>query len=303
MNHQHNAKGAVLERIAKAVPQPESAVSQQSVREAEPEAGRRGVFSRVRAMTRTAISIRSIEAIDEAMLRKMWALYAPHHNMDWQQFVERLATLDEVALFTCRSDGALIGFCGLRHRTVSLANGKRAATFYVGVSFVDRQWRSNGLIQRMAVRRMVGPLLSPQYHRVYFWADCLTYRPYLLMTRNLREYYPSRARVAPDEVREVVTTLGRAYYGDAFDEERGTVRKQGRRIKQHEAVVSAEDLQDPDILFYMQRNRDYRRGDGLIAICPMGLRNLAYLMRRHVFKRCGTPRVSSAGGTGTHQAA
>ncbi len=236
-------------------------------------------------ITRTAISIRPAQALDTTTLAQMWALYEPHHHVDYAQFQEKLATLDEVALFTLRSNRTLIGFCGLWHRAVELSAGGRVATFYMGLTYVKPEWRSNGLIQRVVIRRMLAPLLTPRFRRVYFWADCLTYRPYLAMARNLRGYYPSRTHVTSDEVCDVIASLGRTYYGDGFDEKRGTVRKQVRRIKQHEACVSATDLQDPDILFYMERNRHYRHGDGLIAICPMGVRNLVHLVGRQLGKR------------------
>ncbi|MBX7431845.1 hypothetical protein JDV09_06940 [Mycobacterium sp. Y57] len=243
------------------------------------------------AITRTAISIRPAHALDEATLARMWALYAPHHNIDHVEFRDKLATLDEVALFTLRGDRTLIGFCGLRHRVVELSTGGRVATFYMGLTYVMPEWRSVGLIQRVVIRRVLSPLISPRFHRVYFWADCLTFRPYLAMARNLREYYPSRTQVTSDEGREVIATLGRTYYGDSFDEMHGTVRKQVRRIKAHEAGVSAADLQDPDIEFYMECNPGYGRGDGLIAVCPMGVRNLAHLLRRQLGKRAGSNRI------------
>lgn len=249
----------------------------------------------LKGLTRITISFRTIGSLDEATLARMWALYEPHHHMDRAEFLDKLLTLDEIALFTLRGDRTLVGFCGLRHRVIELSTGGRIATFYMGLAFVQRQWRSEGLIQRVAIRRMLGPSLSPRYQRVYFWADCLTYRPYLAMARNLREFYPSRTLATPDEVREVIATLGRDYYGDNFDVERGTVRKPLRRIRRHEALISAEDLRDPDIRFYLECNRDQARGDGLIAICPMGVKNLVHVVGRQLFKsRPPRPQVAPA---------
>ncbi|MFY1620952.1 hypothetical protein [Micromonospora sp. WMMD736] len=238
----------------------------------------------LRAITRTAISIRPVVTLDKATLDRMWALYAPHHNMTRSEFEDKLATLDEVALFIRRKDRALIGFCGLRHLVVRPATGRPVATFYMGLTYLEPEFRSSGLTQWMVVRRVLGPLLSPRFGRVYFWCDCLTYRPYLAMARNLGEYYPCPTRATSDEVLEVITTLGKTYYGDCFDEQFGTVRKPLRRINEHEAHVSAADVEDPDISFYLERNPGYDRGDGLIAICPMGVRNLAHLFRRQLRK-------------------
>ncbi len=248
----------------------------------------------LRAVARTSIAIRPASALDAATVAQMWGLYQPHHHTERAEFDSRLATLDEVALFTRRRDRALVGFCGLRRRTVKLASGRRVATVYLGLAFVEPEWRSTMLVQRMVLRRVVGPLFSPRFHRVYFWANCLTYRPYLAMARNLQEYYPSPTHIASGEVREVLATLGRTYYGANFDASRGTVRKHARRIKEHESVVSAADLQDPDIAFYMEHNRGYDRGDGLIALCPMDLGNLVHLVRRQLRKHLARPEPSPA---------
>lgn len=246
-------------------------------------------------ITRTTISIRPSHALGAQILGQMWALYEPHHDMDHQQFQEKLASVDEVALFALRGSETLIGFCGLRHRVLELSTGRRVATCYMGLTYVRPEWRSKGLIQRVVIRRMLAPLISPRVHRVYFWADCLTYRPYLAMARNLREYYPSRTHVTSDEAAELIATLGRTYYGDSFDQKWGVVHKHERRIKQHEHRVSSADLQDPDIRFYMERNPDYGRGDGLIAICPMGLGNLVHLLGRQLRKMWSDSSTASPG--------
>ncbi|QUR66511.1 hypothetical protein [Mycobacterium spongiae] len=253
----------------------------------------------LRTIIRTAISIRRAPSLDEATREQMWALYAPHHNTDRAEFDRRLAVLDEVALFSRRRDGTLIGFCGIRRRVVQLTGGRRVAAFYLGLCYLQPAWRSNAIVQRMVLRRVLGPWLSPRFDRVYFWSDCLTYRPYLAMARNLREYYPSRTRADSAEVREVIAALGSAYYGDSFDQQRGTVRKRRPRIKGHEAFVSATDLHDPDIRFYMDRNRDYDRGDGMIAICPVSLANVVHLLGRQLRKEIVTRRAPARSSTAT----
>ena len=76
-------------------------------------------------ITRTTISIRPSHALGAQILGQMWALYEPHHELDHQQFQEKLASVDEVALFSLRGSETLIGFCGLRHRVVELSTGRR----------------------------------------------------------------------------------------------------------------------------------------------------------------------------------
>ena len=246
---------------------------------------------------RPTVTIVPINRVTAAQRDAMWALYAPHHNMDRSSFEARLESLDELALFELASSAELVGFSGLRARVFDLEAGGRVAAFYMGVTYIEVAWRSKALIQRMVVKRVVRPWLSPAYRRVYFWTDCLTYRPYLVMARNLVEYHPHRERELDDEAREVRDQLGQHYYGEAYDPEHGTVRKSQARVCERERVVTAADLQDPDIRHYMQLNRNYARGDGLIAMCPATAANLLHYFGRKLGlgrrrRARATPRLS-----------
>ena len=241
---------------------------------------------------RTRITIVPTEELDADMRELMWALYAPHHNMDRASFDARIASLDELALFQANSSDELVGFNGLRTKIIELASSGRVATFYMGLTYISRAWRSRGLIQRMVIKRMLAPCLSPAYEAVYFWTDCLTYRPYLVMAKNLAEYYPHRTRELSPEAREVRDVLGRCYYGEAYDPERGTVRKTEARVCAHERVVTPADLEDPDIRYYMELNRNYARGDGVLALCPAHMGNLMHYLGRELAEREGDSESS-----------
>jgi len=241
---------------------------------------------------RTRISILPIAELDADMREQMWALYTPHHNMDRASFDARITKLDEMALFHSTSSDELVGFNGLRAKEIELSTGEQVATFYMGLTYITRAWRSRALIQRMVIKRMLGPVLSPSYDAVYFWTDCLTYRPYLVMAKNLDEYYPHRERELSSQAWEVRDVLGRCYYGEAYDPERGTVRKTEARVRAHERTVTEADLQDPDIRHYMQLNRDYARGDGVIALCPATMSNLMHYFGRKLAQREGDSETS-----------
>lgn len=245
------------------------------------------------AIRKTRVDIRPLAALDVTARAAMWALYAPHHDIDRASFAAKLAGLDEVALFTARADGRLVGFCGLRCRVFVGDDGRRRAAFYMGLTFIDRRWRSHALIPRMVIQRMLVPWLTRAHDGLYFWSDCLTYRPYLVMARNLREYYPSRHRATPAEIDALLAAIGRAHYGDDFDAARGIVRKAKVTLHATERGISPADLDDPDIRFYLERNRDYADGDGMLALCPATLGNLAHYLVRRLRRGRGpvTPRA------------
>jgi len=235
-------------------------------------------------MLKTYIRIRPAAGLTPPILDEMWRLYEPHHQIDRGAFEERIADFDELALFYHKDHNTLVGFSGLRFRELQLASGQPVAIFYMGLTFIDRAWRSKNLIQRMVIQRMIRPWLSRDFHRIYFWTECHTFRPYLLMTRNLQEYFPSAHQETPTEVLEVVRDIGRFYYVDDFDQIRGTVQRQGLNVKDYEHRVSKDELSDPDIRFYLNINQHYDRGDGVIAICPVTLGNFSYYMWRQLRK-------------------
>ena len=117
----------------------------------------------------------NVSDLDEKIIDQLWQLYSPHHSMMREEFDERVNTLDKLAVFFQKSseniygqlsDMALIGFCGIRFKTFTLKNNKKIAAFYLGLTYVKPAWRAKGLIQRLVVKMMIKPCLSPRYHRV-----------------------------------------------------------------------------------------------------------------------------------------
>jgi hypothetical protein len=209
-------------------------------------------------------------SVDAATLAAMWTLYAPHHAITRDEFFQRCREgVDELAVY--RVGGAVVGFTGVRRRTVTLADGEVVATAYFGASFIDAAWRGHNLIQRTVLRVFAAAKGRHPLRRLFVWSDALTVRPYLLTARNLREYYPSPLRVLPPDIRELRDALGRIYYGEDYECERGTVRKPSRKLAA--PLLDVADVDDLHVRFYVEQNPRYVDGHGLLIVQPATLAN------------------------------
>lgn len=213
------------------------------------------------------------------LIDQLWAIYGPHHHITREEFVERLQSFDQLALFWQRTpDEArrLLGLAGIRQRRFT-CEGRQLNTFYLGQVFILPEARSRHmLIQRLVISLSFQAKRQAPLEQAMFWVDALSYKPYLVMTNNLAEYYPRHDKPTPKAVRSLVEQLGQHYYGELFDPITWTVRKPSKKLVEGVADITARDLENPHISFYASKNVGHAQGHGLIITCPMSLKNVAY---------------------------
>ena len=226
--------------------------------------------------------IRAVPAagLERRTLDAMWAIYGPHHQVPRARMEERLeGALDRVHLFYV--DQQLVGFLGTRLESLPVPGQGTVAALYMGLGFILPAHRSRSFVQRA----MVGELLA-HWRRslrvpLYLWTDALSYKPYLLIARNMRHYCPHRT--LPDPTLAVIRdTLGQRHYGE--DYQAGTVRKPSRLLAPGVADIRPEDLLDPDVRFYAEQNPRHQEGDGLLVVAAADLRNVLCWLQRSLLR-------------------
>ena len=226
------------------------------------------------------LSIRTVDptALSDDTVDAIWRLYRAHHQTSRQRLVERLhERLGRIHLFYVGP--RLVGFLGMREEVLTLPERGRICAFYMGLGFLRREYRNLHFVQRAVVGQLVRFRLRHPLMPVYFWTDALSYKPYLLIARNLSTFHPSRHRPAGPDLARLQELLGRRHYGDNF--RHGTVHKRARLLRRGTADVLPADLRDPDVAFYAQQNPGHDRGDGLLVVLPGSLANvLSWLTRR-----------------------
>lgn len=243
------------------------------------------------------IEYRRGETLTEEELAALWAVYAPHHNMSRADFVARLRTgLDGLAIYRHPRTGAVVGLTGMRRLELVLPSGQRALALYSGGSYVEPAFRGLHLLQRFLAREVLRWRLRHPLGRAYIWFDALSFKTYMIATRNTPSYYPSRHWPVPTDIQALMLQLGRSTYGDRYDPQTHAIHKEQQRLKAHVAPIGQAELSDPDIAFYVRSNPGHAHGDGLLTVIPFTAVNLVVTMLRGLWKQLRpAPRPVGAG--------
>lgn len=225
-----------------------------------------------------------IEASEALSLKgEMWNLYNNYYDVEASSFYNRIESNDFYAVYT--KNGRLVGFTGLRLRTFEL-EGEEVMTLYLGQTVMHASCRGKSLLPRTCSLLFAQHFLKNPTMPIYCWCDSLTYKPFLLFSNSVKNSYPSRKEETPAKVKNLINQLGKHYYKENFDPERGTVYKQNNIIDDPSAIITAEDRRkNPDIDFFAKANPEHANGHGLITIAPINFTNFLFLVKKCIKKR------------------
>ncbi len=208
--------------------------------------------------------------LSENTKEEMWGVYHNYYHYSREYFMNRINQNNYFSFYTV--DGKIVGFTGLRINRTEVAD-RECLLIYFGQTIVDKAYRGNGLMQRTAVKLCVQYWKDLILGRVYIWADSLTYKAYLNFAKTVSEYYPSYRTVTPSHVQQLINFVGDEYYGPAFCNQTGTVRKDTVFVNDPTTAIDPNRERDLDVLFYLAVNPNYVVGHGLLTITPMHPRN------------------------------
>jgi hypothetical protein len=159
--------------------------------------------------------------------------------------------------------------------------GRKAVVIFTSHVMLDEAFRGHNLLQRLGWRTFLSARKRFPFVPIYWFFDTFSYKSYLLLPRNFRDFWPRREREIPAWERGFMNHLAVQMYRDAWDPERGIVQRSGhKRLRPEVAPLQADFANDPDLAFYLQANPGHARGDMLVCLCPLGFANLASLALR-----------------------
>ncbi len=154
----------------------------------------------------------------------------------------------------------------------------RYRAIYFGQTMILPKYRGRSLIQNTVNRLFLKHFLQFNRRQLIVWNDSIHYRPYLVMARGLKEFYPDPNQEDQKELELIRDKLGNRYYGKAYCAASGTVHKEQTILNDQDIQLSANDLKDPHIDFFMKRNPGFQKGDGMITLCPANFKNFRHFM-------------------------
>ena len=111
--------------------------------------------------------------------------------------------------------------------------------------------------------------------------DTFSYKSYLVLARNLGEFWPRRDRPTPPDIRGFIDKLAREHYGSDWSRDTGVVRRSGyKQLRPKTAPIDGKLRSDPDVSFFEAANPGHRKGGMLVCLAPLTALNLFSAIKR-----------------------
>jgi hypothetical protein len=225
------------------------------------------------------ISIRPSSSLSLRELDEIWALTERYVDTPRPHYQSKLLALPEVGLWRVRQ-GELAGLVGLDVHPVEWGGRTRLIIFTSSV-VTDERFRGRNLILKTGLRLLAREKLRRPFAPAYWFFDTFSYKSYLVLARNLREFWPRRDRAMPPDTAAFIDHLASHRYGSDWNRETGVVRRSGHKQLRPETAPIADELRsDPDVSFFEAVNPSHREGDMLVCLAPLTMKNLLSAINR-----------------------
>ena len=222
--------------------------------------------------------------LSKATKDQMWGIYKKYYFYTKAEFLKRIEKNNFYSFYTVNQQ--IVGFTGLRVNRLEL-NGKKQCLIYFGQTVIDRKYRGQSLIPITGAKLCLKFWKDLLFSDVYFWADTLTYKAYLVFAKTVGEMYPSRKKEMPIKIKTLVDHIGSFYYRTTYCNRTGTIHKSKILVNDNTMCIPQKYIQDKDICFFVKANPLYKQGHGLITITPMNCSNLINLFSRQLRRLLG----------------
>ncbi|HEX6690162.1 MAG TPA: hypothetical protein VF110_03355 [Burkholderiales bacterium] len=206
---------------------------------------------------------------------EIWGLTQAYYDTD-RDFVEaRLRAHSSLGLIRAQAAGELVGMASVDVYEETF-RGRRLAVIFTSHVLLREAHRGHNLIQRLGLRVFLQTRLRHPLLPIYWFFDTFSYKSYLLLSRNLREYWPRHDRPTPEWEGALMAHLAERMYGADWRPEQGIVARSGRkRLRAEAAPIDGEISRAPDLRFFVRSNPGHAEGDMLVCLCPLSLANWA----------------------------
>jgi len=123
---------------------------------------------------------------------------------------------------------ALVGMASID--TIATSFGGRALTaLYTSHVLILEEFRGLNLIRRVGLRSFLAERLRHPWWPIYWFFDSFSYKSYLLLPKNFRDFWPRFDGPMPEPVAALIDHLASRIYGTDWQPASGLVAASGRK--------------------------------------------------------------------------
>jgi len=242
--------------------------------------------------TRVTIEVMPTSRLTPALWNEIWSLTRDFFDTDRAYSEIELNGYRQIALFRSRGNRKLVGMASMDVYPISF-RGRRLVVIYTTHVLLRKEYRGHNLIQRLGARVFWNTWWRFPFRSVYWFFETFSYKSYLLLPRNFREFWPRPEQKMPEQERALMDQLARETYGAAWHPHRGIVARSGKkRLRPDAAPLNNNVPLTPELRFFSTANPGHAEGDMLVCLCPLTLSNWFNVAVRAI-QRMRKPGASS----------
>lgn len=201
-----------------------------------------------------------------------------------------------IMLYRDKIDGSLRGIT-----TIGFNRLKEYTVIKMGPSFFKNHYKGGPSAYLTVAFFVLKELILHPFTPVYIVIKAIGYQSYMVALK-FKESYPRYDRETPEHFKKILDEYARSelYEGDVYDEETNVIKQEVTHLPENLLAVSAEDLKNPHIKFFVERNPGYTKGHFLVAGLRMSWSDF-FTLPSQAFKKIFRYKMQNETGHGRAQ--
>jgi hypothetical protein len=234
------------------------------------------------------VRVIDVKRLNPDLIEKMWRLYTQSYDgATREQFDSDLSVKSGVFVGIDSGDNSFQGFSTYQIYEHNF-DSKSIWIIFSGDTMIQPEYWGQTALHLAFARTLLRWRLLHPLRPCYWFMTVMGYRTYLVMARNFpNRYWPRYDTPTPPFIEQLISSLSRDMFGDAWDEQHGLILADASQgsLAEHIAPITSDIQAIPEVNFLVNRNPTYQRGDELACVAEVTLSDLLRGTSRLIQKR------------------
>ena len=170
-------------------------------------------------------------------------------------------------IFRERLDGSLRGMCLLgKNRTEH--NGKKCTILTMGLALFHNYYQGGPYLYYVVLYHILKELIARPRTPIYILTKLFSYKSYLALISSCKTVYPIYNKEIPEFERSLLNSFAESvlFPEETYNPDTFILEREMSHVKQHVATVTPQDLDNPHIKFFTDRNPGWEKGHCMFCI-------------------------------------
>lgn len=229
--------------------------------------------------TTCSVEVTSTSALTDKQWDDLWMFSRRFFETSRTCWREDVASMSDIAIVRSMPDGEVVGTAAI-DMFLSVHRERTLQVIYTGSVILENAYRGRNILQKIGARCYFQRRREHPTTPIYWLFNSFGYKSYLVLARNMVEYWPNPDQATPEWDETLMDALSERLWGESWDRQRGiVVRNPEKRLKTKVNAIDPVSTTDPAIDFYLAKNPGYLEGDMLVCMAPLHAKNWASIIQ------------------------